>query len=177
MRSKKVLLSLGSNIHPRKERIANCIKLIKNSDNIYLSGLSSLYETSPMYEYNQENFINCVVEIETTIKPHMLLKVTQSLELKLGRTKSHKRNQPRKIDIDILLYGQESINSKVLRVPHLGIIDRMFVLVPIFELKGNISIPGTEKKIKDLITDLSKKCDKIRKCKYNINEKDISYSC
>lgn len=177
MKSKKVLLSLGSNISPRKERIMSCIKLIKNTDNIYLIGSSSLYETSPMYNFDQKKFINCVVEIETTIEPHTLLKVTQSLEFELGRTKNSKRNQPRKIDIDILLYGEESIESEALRIPHLGIFDRKFVLVPIFELKGNISMPGSGKKIKDLITDLRKKCDKIRKCKYNINEKDISYSC
>ena len=176
MEGEKVLLSLGSNIYPRKKRIHNCIASLKNTNNIFLRSISSLYETSPMYNFNQENFINCVVEIETFILPRSLLKVTQIIENKLGRLKNHKRNQPRKIDIDILIYGKEMVKSKLLTLPHPGITERKFVLVPILELKGNIILPGTKKKIKDLIKDLSEKGDKIRKCNYNINEKNISHS-
>ena len=94
----------------------------------------------------------------------------------MGRQSFLERNQPRKIDIDILTYNNEIINVENLKIPHPGIHNRKFVLVPLFELKGNISIPGCSKKIENLIKDLDKNSDKIRKCNYQINEKNLSYS-
>ena len=138
--------------------------------------MSSLYETSPMYNLEQDDFINCVIEVETSLKPLELLEETQSIEKKMGRQNFSERNQPRKIDIDILTYNDEIINDENLKIPHPGIHDRKFVLVPLFELKGNISIPGYAEKIEDLIEDLDENSDKIRKCNYQINEKNLSYS-
>ena len=138
--------------------------------------ISSLYETSPMYNFDQDNFINCVIEVKTSLKPLELLEEAQSIEIKIGGDRSLDRNQPRKIDIDILTYNNEIVSEEKLKIPHVGIKERKFVLVPLLELKGNIYISGYSKKIEDLIKDLDKNSDKIRKCNYKVNEKNISYS-
>ena len=172
----KVFLSLGSNLDSRRCNVQNCIQYLSDSKSIYIIKASSLYETSPMYNLDQNDFINCVVEIQTSLKPLELLKETQSIEMEMGRNRNLDRNQPRKIDIDILTYNDEIIGEKNLDIPHPGIKERKFVLVPLLELMGNISIPGYSVKIEDLIKDLDKNGDKIRKCNYNINEKNLSYS-
>ncbi len=172
----KALLSIGSNLGNRKKNIQNCIDLMMNSKNNKIIGFSSLYESSPMYNLNQKDFINCVIEIETTLKPLALLSFNQSIENDIGRVRSFVRNQPRKIDIDILTYNSEIVDDKKLKIPHPRINERKFVLNPLFELKGNISIPGNIKKIQDLIKELDKNSDKIRKCKHRINEENLSYS-
>ena len=129
-----------------------------------------------MYNLNQNDFINCVIDIKTSLKSLALLEYIQSIEKKMGRNRFNERNQPRKIDIDILTYNDEIINTESLKIPHSGIHDRKFVLIPLFELKGNISIAGYSKKIEDLIKDLDENSDKIRKCNYQINEKNLSHS-
>ncbi|MAX09429.1 MAG: 2-amino-4-hydroxy-6-hydroxymethyldihydropteridine diphosphokinase [Candidatus Marinimicrobia bacterium] len=172
----KVLLSLGSNLSSRKLNIKSCVEFLNNAKKIDVIGVSSLYESSPMYNFEQDNFINCVIEIKTPLKPLELIRKTRSIEVKMGRQVGLGANQPRKIDIDILTYNREIIIEKNLNIPHPGIKERKFVLIPLFELKGNISIPGHCEKIEDLIEDLDKNSDKIRKCNYSINEKNLSYS-
>tara|TARA_Y100000996_G_scaffold388008_1_gene347251 strand:+ start:17 stop:547 length:531 start_codon:yes stop_codon:yes gene_type:complete len=172
----KSCLSLGSNLDSRKNNIEKCIKLLNDSKSINVIMVSRLYESSPMYNLDQNDFINCVVEVETYLKPLELIRKTQSIELRMGRDRNLYRNQPRKIDIDILTYNKEIIIEKNLNIPHPCIKERKFVLIPLLELKGNISIPGHCKKIEDLIEDLDKNSDKIRMCNYSINEKNISYS-
>ena len=158
------LLSLGTNLCNRKENIENCLQYLNKSKNINIIGVSSLYETSPMYNSNQKDFINCVIEVKTSLKPLELLEYTQLVEIKMGRTTKLVRNQPRKIDIDILTYNNEIVNDEKLKIPHPRISERKFVLNPLFELKGNISIPGSVKKIEDLMKELDKNSDKIRQC-------------
>jgi len=171
-----VFLSLGSNSGYRKQNIENCIEYLNQNKNINLIEVSSFYETSPMYNLNQESFINCVIEIETSLKPLQLIEQTQSIEKKIGKKVVLDRNQPRKIDIDILTYNDEIVDEENLKIPHPGIGERKFVLIPLFELVGNISIPGCSEKIEDLIKNLDTNSDKIRKCNYKINEENISYS-
>ena len=173
---RKVLLSLGSNLAFRKENIQSCVNCLNDSKGINIIKISSLYESSPMYNSDQEDFINCVIEIKTSLKPLELLKYTQIIEKEMGRDKILDRNQARKIDIDILTYNNEIINEKNLTIPHPKIKERKFVLVPMLELKGNISIPGDSGRIEDLIKELDKNCDKIRQCKNRINEENLSYS-
>ena len=173
----RVTISLGSNLGKRKNNIKECIKYLQNLKEFHLIDVSSLYETSPMYNRNQQEFINCVLDCETTLKPLELLDMTLLIEIKMGRDKSSsQRNQPRKIDIDILTYNNEIIKENRLVIPHPLIAERKFVLIPLFELKGNILIPGHFKKIEDLIKQLNENSDKIRQCNYRINEKDIPYS-
>ena len=172
----KVLLSLGSNLNFRKKNIERAVKHLNSSRYINFIDISSLYETSPMYNSNQQDFINCVLEIQTSLSPLELLKYVQTIEKKMGRNRNLRRNQPRKIDIDILTYNDEIINKNNLIIPHPRINERKFVLIPLLELKGNISISRNIEKIEDLIKKLNKNSDKIRKCNYKINEENLSYS-
>ena len=172
----KALLSLGSNLASRKHNIESCIEYLEGSKNIDVIRISSLYKTSPMYNLDQDDFINCVVEVRTSLKPLELLGETQSIEIKMGRDRNLDRNQPRKIDIDILTYNDEIIDEKNLKVPHPKIRERKFVIVPLMELKGNIRIPGYSQNIEELIKSLNKNSDKIKRCNYTINEKNLSYS-
>ena len=172
----RVLLSLGSNLNFRKKNIERAIKYLNRSRYMNVIHISSLYETSPMYNSNQEDFINCAIEIQTSLTPLELLDQTQIIEKKIGRNRNLNRNQPRKIDIDILTYNDEIINENNLIIPHPRINERKFVLIPLLELKGNISISRNIEKIEDLIKKLNKNSDKIRKCNYKINEENLSYS-
>ena len=172
----KALLSLGSNLGNRKKNIQNCITYLNNSKNIEVTKISLLYETSPMYNSNQSCFMNCVIEVTTSLNPFELLNYNHIIEKKIGRDIIEERNQPRKIDIDILTYNDEIINENNLIIPHPRINERKFVLIPLLELKGNISISRNIEKIEDLIKKLNKNSDKIRKCNYKINEENLSYS-
>ena len=129
-----------------------------------------------MYNLDQKDFINCVIEIETSLKPLKLLVCTQLVEGEMGRENLDARNQPRKIDIDMLTYNDEIINEENLEIPHPKIGERKFVLVPLMDLKGNIKIPKYSQNIEELIKSLNKNSDKIRRCNYTINEKNLSYS-
>ena len=176
MEKSKALISIGANLAQRKINIQNCMKYLNMSNSINITKVSSLYETSPMYNLNQNDFINCVIEVETSLNPLDLLRETQSIEMEMGRDRALDRNQPRKIDIDILTYNDEIVDEENLKIPHPRISERKFVLIPILELKGNIQIPDYLQNIKDLIKGLSENNDKIRKCNYQINEKNLSYS-
>jgi len=173
----KIFLSLGSNLGDAKKNIQYCVQCLYKSKYIQVERLSSFYRTSPMYNSDQADFINCVIDIKTSLKPLELLRHTQSIEKKIGRNSQTERNQPRKIDIDILTYNDEIIDEENLKIPHPKMNERKFVLVPLFELAGNLSTPGSFTKVKDLIKNLDKNSDKIKKCNYKINEKNLSYSC
>jgi len=139
-------IGIGSNINP-KENIEKCIDLIKS--NFIISGISKFYETKPYGYKKQRNFINLVVKIKTDLNPNELLIKLQSIEKKLGRKRTIK-NGPRTIDLDILLYGSKTVNEKNLIIPHKGLLERDFMLIPLLDVDGDILYPGTKKKLKYL---------------------------
>jgi len=157
----KSFLSLGSNLGNRTKNLQNCIQNLNDSVNIEVVRTSSMYKTSPMYNLEQNNFVNCVIEIETSFSPFDLLNYSQSVEKIMGREEGSKRNQPRKIDIDILTYGDEKIQDKILTIPHPKISDRKFVLTPLIELDGNYTVPGFSFNIKEMLKKIEKNNDKI----------------
>ena len=87
---------------------------------------------------DQPDYINAVVLIETALKPHGLLKQLQRIELEEGRERKGERWGPRTLDLDILLYGSENIDTADLSIPHYGMSGREFVLVPLFEIAPNM---------------------------------------
>ncbi len=106
--------------------------------------MSSLYITAPWGKTDQEAFINQVIEIETELSPLDLLHVLQEIEIKLGRLRNEKWG-PRIIDLDILLYGQETIKLKELTVPHPYMLERLFVLIPLQEIEPELIFPDGTK--------------------------------
>ncbi|MBI5199168.1 MAG: 2-amino-4-hydroxy-6-hydroxymethyldihydropteridine diphosphokinase [Nitrospirae bacterium] len=143
-------LGIGSNIGKRRENCLEAISLLEESPFISVTKRSSLYETEPVGYEDQPPFINCVIEIETTIDPRRLLRVCQEIEDILGRERDI-RWRPRTIDIDILLYNNLIINEQDLRIPHPHMHERGFVLIPLSEIASDAIHPVKKKKIKDLL--------------------------
>lgn len=134
----KVYLSLGSNIGDKVLNLKKATELLKNSKNILDVRSSSFYETEPQGYKDQDFFINCVVECFTALSPKELLKITQGIEKELKRVKLF-RWGPRIIDVDILLYGEKSLDTPVLTIPHPRMYERAFVMVPLCELNNSFS--------------------------------------
>lgn len=147
----KVFLGLGSNMGDRYNNLEKAFYGLADHPQIELIDQSSVYETKPIGYLDQDNFLNMVVAIRTTLSPYELLDYIQEVELRLGR----KRDQhwgPRTIDIDILIFGEDIIEDECLTVPHRMMRERVFVLLPLYEIYQG-PIPGLERSIPNLIID------------------------
>ena len=127
----KIFISLGTNLGNREENLQNAISELEQF--IKITQKSSIYETEPVGYKDQDWFLNMVIEGETALSPQELLKKTQNIEKKLGRTKTFK-DGPRIIDLDILFYNSDQINEPNLTIPHPEIQNRSFVLTPLAEI-------------------------------------------
>ena len=146
-----VYIGIGSNLGDRINNIENAKYLLKlNGIDILKS--SSYYETLSWPDPNKPKFINIVIQSNTKISPKNLLKISHSIEKKLGRSKGPK-NSPRTCDIDIISYGNKILTKK-LTIPHKRMSKRNFVLIPLFEIDPNWIHPKTKKSIKKLIFSL-----------------------
>jgi len=134
----KVYLSLGSNIGDRVKNINKAVSLIKANPGINCVEQSTLYITAPQGYLKQDDFINCVLSLETNLEASELLLVCQDVEKKLKRVRLF-RWGPRIIDVDILLYGDKIINTPDLTIPHPRMYERAFVLVPLGELDSTFN--------------------------------------
>ena len=139
-------LALGANVDnafkTRFEFLCFAIKQLEENEDIHVLKCSKVYETLPVGYLDQTNFLNCVIEIQTTLTAIELLRFCKlDIELKSGRTKIIE-NGPRTIDIDILFYNDEEIYTNELVIPHPRIYERAFVLVPLNDIAtkkvGNI---------------------------------------
>ncbi len=135
-----VYLALGSNVGDREENMRKAITLLDDSG-IEIKKVSSLYETEPVDYLEQSWFLNSVLEAETTLEPVALLKVMRGIEQAMGSKKAFAKG-PRLIDLDILLYGNESIDARDLQVPHPRMLVRKFVLVPLAEIAPDLRHPS-----------------------------------
>ena len=136
-------LGLGSNLGEREEFLRRAIERLTRLAALRLTGISSVYETEPVGRLDQPAFLNLVIRVQTELDPHDLLTLCQDVEAILGRVR-RERWGPRVIDIDILLYGQESVAEPDLVIPHPEMGMRAFVLVPLVELEPEVRGPGGE---------------------------------
>lgn len=140
-------LSLGSNLGDPIEHILQAIQEIKNMPTICVLKTSSLYKSAPMGPQDQGAFINAVVLVETALSPDPLLNELQALEDQHGRQRGAERWGARTLDLDILLYGDEIVQSETLTIPHYGLKERYFVLKPLYEIAPELTLPcGTRLK-------------------------------
>ena len=141
-------LSLGSNMGNRKINLKKALKLLESNPSIGIESISSLYETEPMYIKDQKSFYNIVVKtsIENNMGPFELLGTIKAIEYSLGRKNVEVRYEPRPIDIDILYFGNEIIESEILEIPHPKIGERKFVLLPLSEIAPDIKLGGSNLK-------------------------------
>ena len=149
-----VYIQLGSNIGIRESFIAKSKEQIeKNIGEIILE--SSVIETNPWGNEKQNKFLNCVIKIKTPLNASRILEKSQEIECNLGRIREEKWGK-RTIDIDILFYNTEIINTKKLNIPHPLIHKRDFVLIPLSEIAPNYIHPIFNKKISDLLNEHKK---------------------
>jgi 2-amino-4-hydroxy-6-hydroxymethyldihydropteridine diphosphokinase len=120
-------IGLGSNLGDRAENVARATELLGTTSGIFLRRRSKIQETKPIGPIKQPNFLNAVARIDTLLGPTELLDALLAIECRLGRVRKE-RWGPRKIDLDILLYGDRIIDHPRLRVPHPEILYRPFVL-------------------------------------------------
>ncbi len=152
-----VYLGLGSNLGQREANLARAISAIGGLGQPFDSAqgelrprrVSSIYETAPWGYTQQPPFLNCVVEAETTLPPHLLLRLVQGLEQAMGR-KPGFRYGPRLIDVDILLYGSLTTDQPDLQIPHPRMSQRAFVLIPLAELAAVMVHPTLQLPIAEL---------------------------
>ncbi len=134
-------LSLGSNVGDRAGFLIKAIQKLDDHDKISLIQASKVYETEhwPQSE-NRNSYLNQVIEIKTSFNPFELLSFTKKIEKDLGRQAKGDLS-PRTIDIDILLYGDQVIQSDELIIPHQHMDDRKFVLIPLLGISPNLKSP------------------------------------
>ncbi len=146
-----VYLGIGSNLGDRKENIEKAIDFL--AQKLRVTEKSSVYDTEPVDNREQPRFLNMVCQVKTMLKAADLLVLAKAIECKLGRMPG-KRNSPRPIDIDILFYGDEVINTPELRIPHPRLTHRAFVLVPLVEIAPTLVHPVNRKSARELLKDL-----------------------
>jgi 2-amino-4-hydroxy-6-hydroxymethyldihydropteridine diphosphokinase len=149
----RAFISIGSNLGDRVKNLDRAIEGISRNPAITLIKKSSFYQTTPWGRTDQPLFINCAVEVETSLEPRQLLGFLKALEAKLGRTPAtHKGDRwgPRVIDLDIVFYGDRIIEEEGLVIPHPHALERGFVMVPIEEIAPDLIYPGSGKKVSEL---------------------------
>lgn len=164
-------LALGSNMDDRmafllkaKALLEKCpaIKIIKASviyeTDPWPKPLSSVKNSHPHEERGQKWFLNQVIEIATVLTPEKLLSEIKTIEKSMGRQKREHWGA-REIDIDILLYGHEILDTPDLQIPHRHIEDRQFVLVPLVEIAPHLKDPITGRKFTDILEEIRIKDD------------------
>ncbi len=132
-------LGLGANLGKMLNTLQDAIAALAQQTDIVVRAGSSFYRSAPVQAMGAD-YVNCVVEIETPLKPHSLLKVMMDIEAHFGRTRPYP-NAPRTLDIDLLLYGELCLDEAGLTVPHPRLTERAFALVPLLELAPEIDIP------------------------------------
>jgi 2-amino-4-hydroxy-6-hydroxymethyldihydropteridine diphosphokinase len=149
-------IALGSNIGNRYDNITSAIKRLVSYSDIDLVNYSSIYETDPVGYEDQDLFLNMVIEVQTSFSAMDLLDLCLKTELELGRKREIKWG-PRTIDLDILTYNQENIESEKLIVPHPRMLERAFVIIPLLEIIHDNQFLKINKLLKSSLEELPDK--------------------
>jgi 2-amino-4-hydroxy-6-hydroxymethyldihydropteridine diphosphokinase len=149
MAEKKVYFALGSNVGDREKNLRTAIAALAGAG-VRVTKISSFYETEPVDLREQPWFLNCVVEGETEVSALELLRALRAIETQMGSKKLVAKG-PRLIDLDILLFGDETIDTPELQVPHPRMHLRKFVLVPLAEVAPNLKHPSWSGTAADLL--------------------------
>jgi 2-amino-4-hydroxy-6-hydroxymethyldihydropteridine diphosphokinase len=150
MVERNVYLSLGSNLGDRAKNLRAAINELPHVG-VAVKKVSSFYETEPVDFHEQPWFLNCVVEAETHFDAMTLLRALREIETKMGSKKLFAKG-PRLIDMDILLYGSETIDTPELQVPHPRMHLRRFVLVPLAEIAPTLEHPSWTKTVSEMVS-------------------------
>jgi len=149
-----VFLGLGSNV-------GDCAATIRTAFDRLSAGvldgsrLSRLYRTRPMYVEGQPDFVNAVAAGQSRLEPRELLEAVNRIEAEFGRDRSREEPKgPRSLDVDILLYGSLVLDEPGLSIPHIGLVERRFALVPLLELESGLRDPRSGASYADILAAL-----------------------
>ena len=135
-------IGIGSNLDEPLRQIRNALDLLDDLPGCHVTRHSSIYRSAPFGPVEQPDFMNAVAELETAVPADILLSCLQEIERVQGRSRDGERWGPRIIDLDLLVYGDAKIDLPDLQVPHPGIGERNFVLLPLREIAPQLVIPG-----------------------------------
>jgi 2-amino-4-hydroxy-6-hydroxymethyldihydropteridine diphosphokinase len=139
----RAFVGIGSNLGDSHALIAAALELLEAEDDVEVVAVSTLRETDPVGYEDQPRFVNGAAELETELGPRDLLTRLLAIERQLGRVRGEgPRFGPRTIDLDLLLYGQETVDEPGLEVPHPRLHERRFALEPLAELDPALEVPG-----------------------------------
>ena len=135
-------IGLGSNLNDPVAQILRALDSLHGLPRTRVVSHSRLYRNPPLGPQDQPDYVNAVAAVSTGLEAAELLSAVQSIERAQGRTRDAGRWGPRTLDLDILVYADAQIDQDGLRVPHAGIAERSFVLVPLAEIAPDLHVPG-----------------------------------
>jgi 2-amino-4-hydroxy-6-hydroxymethyldihydropteridine diphosphokinase len=138
----RAYVGLGANLGDREGALRAAVASLDATEGIHVVAVSAFRETDPVDYLDQPRFLNGAVAVDTTLAPRELLDALLAVERSLGRTREGPRFGPRTIDLDLLLYGDESVDEPGLTVPHPRLHERAFALEPLAELDPGRVVPG-----------------------------------
>ncbi len=138
----RAYVGLGSNLGDREHMIWGAVHMLAFNPDVAVVAVSELHETDPVGYLDQPPFLNAAAALDTELSPRALLDLLLTVERELGRTRDGPRFGPRTIDLDLLLYGDETIDEPGLTVPHPRLHERVFALDPLVELDPDLVVPG-----------------------------------
>jgi len=137
----RVYIALGSNLASPLTQVNAAIAALGAIPDSRIVAVSSFYRTPPLGPQDQPDYLNAAVALETTLAPEALLDHTQRIELERGRVRKAERWGPRTLDLDIMLFGDETLATPRLTVPHYDMKNRGFMLWPLFEIAPELRFP------------------------------------
>ncbi|AMO80906.1 MAG: 2-amino-4-hydroxy-6-hydroxymethyldihydropteridine diphosphokinase [Enterobacterales bacterium] len=149
----RVYIALGSNLANPLHQVQSALNALAELPQTKLIATSSLYRTPPLGPQDQPDYLNAVVALDTDLSAENLLDHTQKIELEHGRVRKDERWGPRTLDLDILLFGDEIINTERLTVPHYDMKNRQFMLYPLAEIAPELHFP-TGESLQSVMTQL-----------------------
>jgi 2-amino-4-hydroxy-6-hydroxymethyldihydropteridine diphosphokinase len=142
-------LGLGSNLGDQRAQLQTAVDALP-AHGVHVTGSSSVYETDPVGDVlDQPDFLNACLRVSTALGPEELLGAVKAVERQMGRVQAgeegYVRHGPRPIDVDVLLLGDLAWSSERLALPHPGLLERRFVLIPLLELDFSLALGGGER--------------------------------
>lgn len=138
----RAYVGLGANLGDREGALRAAVGALDATDGVQVVAVSAFRDTDPVDYLDQPRFLNAAAAVDTTLAPRELLDALLAVERSLGRTRGSPRFGPRTIDLDLLLYGDESVDEPGLTVPHPRLHERAFALEPLAELHPGLVVPG-----------------------------------
>ena len=148
-----VYLGLGANLNAPRKQIHAAVAALTALKDVEFVCVSHDYASKPMGPQDQPDYVNAVACVKTALEPEQLLDLTQAIELEHGRVRKEERWGPRTLDIDILLFGNDVIDTPRLTVPHYGLTEREFVVYPLLEIAPTLVLPNNQS-----LADITTRC-------------------